>query len=305
MKAKSLILLLLLTRPLAGQAPLPAEPSPPLSSSTLPGDHPNFNAWRDRRFGMFITWGPVSLKGSEMSWSRDGERRDFAPTVEKKGIPAGEYIPAEEYDSLYKQFNPVKFNADEWVAIAKAAGMKYIVFVAKHTDGFCMFDSAWTEYKITKSPFGREVAAELSAASRKQGISFGIYYCAPDWHHPDFMTENHARYVEYMHRQVRELLTSYGPVDELWFDGTGGVNTPETWDNPRLFQMIRQLQPQVAINARCGQKGLVLRAENNDLVGASPRSGGWGDFDTPEQKIGAFNMEIPWESCMTIGNQWA
>jgi hypothetical protein len=130
-----------------------ASPPPALTSSVLSPDSPNIKAWREWRFGMFIHWGPVSLKGTEIGWSRAGERRDRHDTISNG-------IPAAEYDSLYKQFNPVKFNADEWVAIAKAAGMKYIVLVAKHHDGFCMFDSALTDYKITKSPFGRDVTAE-------------------------------------------------------------------------------------------------------------------------------------------------
>ena len=112
----------------------------------------------------------------------------------------------------------------------------------------------------------------------------GFYYSPPDWHHPDFFTTNQARYVDYFHGQVRELLTRYGPIDELWFDTTGGINTPETWDNQTLFPMIRKLQPEIMVTKRCG---------------------GWGDFETPEQHIGGFNNQQPWETCMTICRQWS
>ncbi len=234
------------------------------------------NAWRSDRFGMFIHWGPVSLTGKEIAWSRIGERRD------KKGGGPKSVTPALEYDNLYKHFNPEKFNADEWVGIAKAAGMKYIVFVAKCHDGFCMFDSALTDYKITNTPFKRDVAAELAEACRKAGLKFGFYYSPPDWYHPDYFTAEHARYITYLHGQIRELLTKYGLISELWFDGLG--NKSETWDAPALIKMVRELQPNVLINNRCG----------------------WGgDFYTPEQRIRQFDLQHPWETCAPIGTQWA
>ena len=124
--------------------------------------------WQDMRFGMFIHWGPVSLKGTEIGWSR------------------GSQIPIAEYDSLYKQFNPTQFNADQWVAIAKSAGMKYIVLTTKHHDGFCLWDTKLTDYNIMNTPFHRDVVKELAAACKKQGIAFGTYYSVCDWHHPDF-----------------------------------------------------------------------------------------------------------------------
>ncbi len=228
--------------------------------------------WQDAKFGLFIHWGPVSLKGTEISWSRAkrGRRRGGGP------------IPVEVYDNLYKQFNPVKFNAREWVAIAKAAGMKYLVFTTKHHDGFCMFDTKLTDYKITNSPFGRDVVKELADACHEAKFRLGFYYSPPDWHHPDYRTANHARYIEYLHGQLRELCTNYGRVDIIWFDGLGG--RAKDWDSERLFRMIRQLQPHVLINNRGGLRG---------------------DFDTPEQRIGRFQLARPWESCITICRQWA
>ncbi|HOW18936.1 MAG TPA: alpha-L-fucosidase, partial [Phycisphaerae bacterium] len=231
--------------------------------------------FRDDKFGLFIHWGPVSLKGTEIGWSRGGPRNG------RKDAKTGE-IPVEVYDNLYKEFNPTAFNANEWVAIARAAGMKYLVFTTKHHDGFCEFDSKLTDYKITNSPFGRDVVAELAKACHANGMRLGFYYSPPDWHHPDYRTANHARYIEYMHGQIRELLSNYGKVDVMWFDGLGG--TAKDWDSERLFAMIHRLQPDILINNRCGLPG---------------------DYDTPEQKIGEYRTDRAWETCMTLGRQWA
>jgi len=246
--------------------------------------------WRDARFGLFVHWGPVSLKGTEISWSRGGERR---------GIGGTGTIPVEEYDNLYKTFNPVEFDADEWVAIAQAAGMKYIVFTTKHHDGFSMFDSRATDYRITspESPFGRDVVAELARACHKAGMRLGFYYSPVDWYHPDYRTDHHDRYIKYMHEQVKELCSNYGTIDIMWFDGlqihpmsgSGGSNVydpalAKDWDSPALFRTMRSLQPHVIVNNRCGLEG---------------------DFDTPEQHVGFFQTGRPWESCITICQQWA
>jgi len=229
--------------------------------------------WREARFGMFIHWGPVSLKGTEIGWSRGGERRGTGGTGQ---------IPVEVYDNLYKQFDPTKFDADEWVAIAKAAGMKYLVFTSRHHDGFSMFATKQSDYNIMNSPFKRDVVGELAQACHEGGLRFGLYYSPPDWHHPDYRTENHQRFLEYLHGQIRELLTNYGKVDVMWFDRLGG--TAKDWDSPALFKRIRELQPEIIINDRAGLPA---------------------DFGTPEQRIGGFQNNRPWETCMTICNQWA
>ena len=229
--------------------------------------------WRDLKFGLFIHWGPVSVKGTEIGWSRGGERR---------GRTGRGSIPADIYDNLYKQFNPVKFNAREWVKIAQDAGMKYLVFTSKHHDGFSMFDTKHSEYKITNSPFKRDVVKELADACHDAGILLGYYYSPPDWYHPDYRTERHEKYIQFMHNQLREICTNYGRIDIIWFDGLGGSS--KDWDSENLLKMIRQLQPDVIINNRAG-------------IAA--------DFDTPEQRIGSFQPERPWETCMTICRQWA
>ncbi len=235
--------------------------------------------WQDMRFGLFIHWGPVSLKGTEIGWSRGGPRRG------RNDAKTGE-VPAVEYDNLYKTFNPVHFNADEWVQIARDAGMKYLIFTSKHHDGFSMFDTRQTDYKITSkdSPYGKDVCQQLADACHKQGLALGWYYSPRDWYHADFATENHAKYLQFYLAQLREICTNYGRVDILWFDG---LDSPRNlWgDTPeQSFQMLRVLQPDIVLNNRGGLPG---------------------DFDTPEQRVGGFNRDRPWETCMTICRQWA
>lgn len=235
--------------------------------------------WQAMRFGMFIHWGPVSLKGTEIGWSRQGPRRGHL----RGGTGT---VPVEEYDNLYKQFNPVKFDAEQWAQIAQDAGMKYMVFTSKHHDGFSNFDSRYTDYKITNpdSPYGKDICRQLADACHKDGLALGWYYSPRDWHHPDFATEHHDRYLKFYMGQLRELCTNYGRVDILWFDG---LDSPrELWgDTPeQSFTMLRALQKDIILNNRGGLPG---------------------DFDTPEQRIGGFNRQRPWETCMTICRQWA
>jgi len=235
--------------------------------------------WQDMRFGLFVHWGPVSLKGTEIGWSRGGPRRG------RNDVRTGE-IPVKEYDNLYKTFNPVHFDANEWVQIARDAGMKYLVFTSKHHDGFSMFDTHQTDYKITSkdSPYGRDVCRQLADACHKQGLALGWYYSPRDWYHPDFATERHDKYIQFYLAQLRELCTNYGRVDILWFDG---LDSPRNlWgDTPeKSFILLRMLQPGIILNNRGGLPG---------------------DLDTPEQRIGGFNRERPWETCMTICRQWA
>ncbi len=231
--------------------------------------------WQEDRFGMFIHWGPVSLVGTEIGWSRGGKRPGM------KYINEGP-IPQIVYDNLYKSFYPGMYDADRWAKIAKKSGMKYMVLTTKHHDGFCMFDSNYTDYDIMSSPFKRDIVAEYIEACRNNGLKVGLYYSPPDWHHPDYMTDDMDKYIDYMHNQVVELCSNYGKIDIMWFDGLG-INA-ETARAKELFKKIRELQPKILINNRIGLPG---------------------DFDTPEQQIGGFNLERPWESCITIANQWA
>ena len=253
-----------------------AEAKSAATASGAPPAAERLEWWRAARFGLFIHWGPVSLKGTEISWSRGGERRGYGSH--------GTEIPVEVYDNLYKQFNPTNFNADAWVATARAAGMKYLVFTSRHHDGFSEFDTQADDYKITSpaSPFHRDVVKELAAACHRAGLRFGLYYSQPNWHHPDAFTDRHTNYLAFLKTQARELLTNYGPVDIFWFDGLG--KTAKDYDAEALNRMIHELQPRILINNRDGLPE---------------------DFDTPEQVIGKFQYDRPWESCITICKQWA
>lgn len=259
-----------------------------------------FMSWR---FGLFVHWGPCSVIGTELSWGRENpfqpERLNQSPR-DRGSVPRVR-VPAALYDQLYKHFNPVHFDADRWIETAKAAGMKYIVFTTKHHDGFCNFDSALTDYKITspESPFGRDIVREISDACHRHDFGLGYYYSQPDWRHPDYGTERHADYIKYMHGQVEELCTKYGDVDVFFFDGlfdeskTRVSKTPELygrkdgadwWDAERLVAKMRQWQPKMVINDRAGIPG---------------------DYETPEQRVGAYMPDRPWESNVTITKRWS
>jgi alpha-L-fucosidase len=244
--------------------------------------------WRDMRFGMFVHWGPVSLKGTEIGWSR------------------GREIPFEVYDQLYKTFDPHAFNASDWVSLMKESGMKYLVFVSKHHDGFVMWDSETTDYDIMSTPYGHDLLKELSEECRKQGILFGTYYSICDWRHQDYPVEHNNparrenadmnRYIKYMKTQLKELVEKY-QTKILWFDGE--------WEDPwthemgmDLYKYVRSLDDEILINNRV-DKG------RHGMEGISLSDNFAGDFATPEQQIGRFDTITPWESCITICQQWA
>jgi alpha-L-fucosidase len=236
------------------------------------------SAWQDMRFGMFVCWGPVSLTGLEIGWSRGAPRGHGFLQREGQGA-----TPREVYDSLYKKWKPDRFDARQWVRVAQEAGQKYMIFLVKHHDGFSLYDSKLTDYKTTglQSAWKHDVMADVARACQEAGLKLIVYYSQPDWYHPDYGTDNHRRYIEFFHGQIRELLTNYGRIDGFWFD-LGGK--PEHWDSGKLFRMMRTLQPWLIINNRCGLPG---------------------DFDTPEQRLGSFQLERPWETCMTLGTQWS
>ncbi|HPD30187.1 MAG TPA: alpha-L-fucosidase [Phycisphaerae bacterium] len=231
---------------------------------------------REARFGLFVCWGPVTLKGTEIGWSRGGERRGAGEN--KNGIPV------EVYDNLYRQWKPTKFDARLWCQAAKDAGMKYLIFLVKHHDGYCLYDTKLTDYRSTspEAAWQHDVMADLTKACRESGLKLFIYDSQPDWHHPDYHTAHHHRYIEYLHGQIRELLTNYGRIHGLWFDGLGGK--ADDWDAPTLFKLVRVFLPHIIISNRCRLPG---------------------DFDTPEQKIGKFQTHRPWESCINLGMQWS
>jgi alpha-L-fucosidase len=241
--------------------------------------------WREARFGLFIHWGPVSLKGTEISWSRANTN----PLCPNKGE-----IPAEVYDNLYKSFNPVQFDATEWAAIARNAGMRYVVLTAKHCDGFCLWPTATIDYNISRTPFKRNVCLELADAVRQAGLRIGWYYSPMDWWDPDCRTAKNAAYVKRMQGQIRELVTTLGRIDLMWFDWDGGTIP---WDQDKTYRIVREAQPAIIINNRldCAFGGLTADKD----IGPN------ADYLTPEQVIGAYNDQQPWETCMTLGTQWS
>jgi alpha-L-fucosidase len=244
--------------------------------------------WREARFGMFIHYGPVSLTGKEISWSRANSNTN---------CPNHGPTPVAVYDNLYKQFNPTNFNADDWMDIAKTAGMKYVIFVAKHGDGFLMWKSRVDPYNIGASPFKRDFCADLSQAARKHGLGFGFYFSPMDWRDPDCRSTNNVRFVAHMHAELRELLTNYGKVDVLWFDSDG---RPTMWSPETTYPLVRGLQPQIIIDNRL-QLDTTEEWEHQDQIPLRENE----DFYSPEQKIGAYDDKTPWESCVTLGTQWS
>lgn len=263
----------------------------------LPVDATALDAWQAMRFGMFIHWGPVSQSGKEIGWSRASETN-------------AEKTHWREYDQFYKTFNPTQFDAKEWVSIAKKAGMRYIVFTSKHHDGFCMWDTQYTDYNIMNSPFQRDMLKELTDECKRQGLRFGPYHSICDWYQPDYGFSHAAEpgytldrapdfdtYYAYLKNQLKELQANYGPFHVFWFDGE--------WEKPwthqygvALHNYCRTLQPDALINNRV-DKG------RNGMEGTSLAGHFAGDYETPEQRVGAFNRETPWETCMTICRQWA
>jgi alpha-L-fucosidase len=261
--------------------------------------------WREARFGMFIHWGLYAVPAGE--WK--GKKIDGIG----EWIMERANIPVEEYELLAQQFNPVKFDANEFVRIAKDAGMKYIVITSKHHDGFCLWDSKVTDYDIIDAtPFKRDILKELSKACKKHGIKLCFYHSIMDWHHPDAQrpfypnyndgnksNPNFARYVEtYMKPQIKELIKNYGPLGVMWFDG----EWIKDWTEPQgkdLYNYVLSLQPNIIINNRVGKgrKGMEgLNKGDQEYA---------GDFGTPEQQIPATGLPgVDWESCMTMNNTW-
>jgi alpha-L-fucosidase len=240
--------------------------------------------WREARLGLFIHWGPVSLKGTEISWSRANSN----PRCPNKGS-----IPVEVYDNLYKQFNPTLFNADDWIAIARQAGMKYAVLTAKHCDGFLLWHSKVDPYNISATPFKRDICAEFAEAARKQGLKVGWYFSPMDWRDPDFRTERNAAFLARMQGEIRELLGNYGRIDLMWFDHDG---REAVYDQANTCAILKQLQPNIVINNR-----LDLSTGDSNRKILSP----YADYYTPEQQLGSYDDQRPWETCMTLGAQWS
>ena len=263
--------------------------------------------WENARFGMFIHWGLYAIPAGEYKGEKIGGIGEW--------IMNKAPITIAEYEKYAPQFNPVKFNADEWVKIAKDAGMKYIVITSKHHDGFCLWDSKITEWDIIDAtPFDRDILKELTDACQKQNIRLCFYHSIMDWHHPDAqamwepkynqgrnsnnINPNFPRYIKkYMKPQLKELLTQYGDIGILWFDGEWVPDyTSEMGKN--VYNFVRNLQSDIIINNRVdkGRQGMQGLNKEGDFV---------GDYGTPEQEIPDTGLPgVAWESCMTMNDTW-
>lgn len=256
------------------------------------------------RLGVFVHWGLYSIVG-EGEWSRTNRRFSNA-----------------DYHKLMEEFTAEDYNPRDWARLAKAAGMKYAVMTAKHHDGFCLFDSKYTDFKCTNTPAGRDLIKEYVEAFRAEGLKVGIYYSLLDWDHPDYPRDrihpnrqegvdrfegvNFENYLEYMHLQVKELLTNYGKIDLLWFDFSYDDMVGEMWKATELTRMIRNLQPHILIDSRLDAYEYYfgsLGEENpkeycGDFLGA--------ECIVPEHGFKNYKGEfIPWECCLTISDSWS
>jgi alpha-L-fucosidase len=264
--------------------------------------------WREARFGMFIHWGLYAVPAGEYKGQRSTKIGEW--------IMEWANIPRAEYEKFATQFNPVKFDAKEWVGIAKDAGMKYIVITSKHHDGFAMYGSQVSKYDIVDAtPYHKDPIKALGAEAKKQGLKFCFYYSILDWHHPSAYVDAPGKdptagngttkmrpggkeeYVKYMKAQLRELITTYDPA-VLWFDG----EWQEWWteeDGQDLYRYVRGLKPNIIINNRVGKGRQGMAGMNKTDREYS------GDFGTPEQEIPANGLPgIDWESCMTMNTTW-
>jgi alpha-L-fucosidase len=278
-----LLLLCLFNRHTKAQSKMPNE-----KISTEYQNNSKLQWFRDAKFGLFMHWGPSSVKGTEISWSRQNHPFDHPGP--------GPFVPDEEYDNLYKSFNPVKFDADEWMKLAKQAGFKYIVFTTKHHDGFSNWHTKLRDYNIANTPFKRDICKELSDAAHKYGLRLGWYYSTRDWSHPDYLVGDNKKYNDFYEGQLRELLTNYGKVDIVWFDHVAGNWGDYTFQ--QMFDMMYSLQGKnLLVNNRAAR---FIRATKDSASSSELQSLVNGDYDTPEQQIGKFQTLWTWESCMTM-----
>lgn len=256
--------------------------------------------WREARFGMFIHFGA------------------YAVPARGEWVKSNEKLTTEQYQQYIDVFNPADFDAKEWAKTAKKAGMKYAVLTAKHHDGYCMFDSKLTDYKLSSRFNGRDVVREFLDAFRAEGIKVGLYYSIIDWHHPDYpnvgnhpqrldkeyakRTFNWGNYLKYMHGQIEELVSNYGKIDIMWFDYSFDDYSGEKWKAKELVEMVRKHQPDIILDNRLETR------DGNSSMDRMVKT--LGDFETPEQDIpdapiyDKFGNPVPWETCLTLNDSW-
>ena len=256
--------------------------------------------WREARFGLFLHWGLYSIPAG--AWGGSTGHAEWIRTTAQ--------IPRAVYSEFKSRFNPEQFDAEAWVLMAKAAGMRYIVITSKHHDGFGLFDSAHTDWDVMGSPFQRDILKELAEACRRHGLKMCWYHSIMDWYHPDYLPRRgwekskwpedeavFSRFVDFLHRQVRELLTQYGDIGVMWFDGEWEA----TWTHELgidLDDLVRSLQPRTIVNNRVdkGRAG---------MAGMTTDERFRGDYGTPEQEVPATGFPgVDWESCITMNRYW-
>ena len=259
--------------------------------------------FRDAKLGLFLHVGISALGKVDIGWSRK---------THKLPDPGEGPIPDEVYDGWANEIKMEDFDADEWIDLAISGGFKYVVIITKHHDGFHMWDTEYSDYKITNAPMARDYIKELTDACHKKGMPIGLYYSERDWHHPDYEPidinivdrapkppfyqlkegcirragKKHRNYITYMHNTVLELMEKYGRIDILWWDASWykEMFTSDMWDSDTLERKVREKQPHIIINNRAGLPG---------------------DFDTPECRIGHVQRDRAWETCMPLGKHWA
>ena len=247
--------------------------------------------FREARFGLFIHWGLYAIHG-RAEWTRFHDAWD-----------------KETYEKYIDQFYPMDFKPAEWAELAWNAGMRYVVFTTKHHEGFCMFDSHYSEFKVTNSPYGKDITKYIVEAFRARGLKIGLYHSLVDWHHPDFIPDAEhpdwkqglrdftncslKNYQKYLYDSVEQLMTEYGKIDMLFFDYTSKYKTSAEWNPEPLLEMVYRHQPDILVNDR-------LSFDKKSFP---------GDYCTPEvcvpnQSQQLNGQEVPWETCMTLNDHW-
>jgi len=271
-------------------APAP-EPCP---HGTYPGaDKRHLEWWRAGRFGMFVHWNMSSVVPCKISWAMDGGARH-------KWKSHGT-VPMPDYEQLYLRFNPVNFNAAAWVDLARAAGMKYLLYTTKHHDSFAMWDTAQSDYKITRSPYGRDVCRQVADACHAGGVKLGWYYSPADWHHPAARARRWGEYTAFMQAQLRELMTGYGQVDILFFDYWQACVSDPSW--PAFYQELRRRQPQYLHN-----RNTPWYVGDIECYEMSP--GPFVDVRNPSrqknpERFSRMTLGDPWETCHSLEGTWS
>ena len=287
------------------------------SDGYVPPDDPTvvekLDRWKDLKFGMIVHWGLYAVPGIVESWSICSEDEDW--------IPRDSLADYNEYKRWYwdlsKQFNPAKFDPDQWARAGIDAGMKYLVFTTKHHDGFCMFDTEETDFSIARGPFKdnqkADVAKYVFEAFRNRGYMIGAYFSKPDWHSQDYWWNRYAtpnrnnnydvrkhpwkweRFKQFTFNQISELMSNYGNIDILWLDGGWVRPIPETSQNSKRWSQDIDM-PRIATMSREKQPGLLMVDRTVHGI--------YENYQTPEQTIPAKQPPYPWETCMTLGKDW-